>query len=329
MPTYVYKYRRRYGRRYSRYRRYGAYSRYRRRRSGTSSTASSRGRIRVRVPVQQVVTLTVAANSIDSNVLTSSPFYRDASTSPLAVAAAVNMPLYAAYANLYDQVKCDGVVTTLSVVSPIGSGALSALQVIVAYDRQGTKNEVTNAQDLPSPITVGTLFSYSSAVARSAINNSVAKMTRSCWASDLQERTMFHDCSIFVSTGGTRVYDHDFYSNAAKVGYFAPLTMIGLRLPAVAPQDGVSVQLLLEQTYYFTFRNPKFGGDPSATANTRMASIPVMSQRSDTRRLDTEGDMDDAGGLDDEDAAAAVPAAQIRRSELRPDLRPFFPNMPQ
>ena len=24
-----------------------------------------------------------------------------------------------------------------------------------------------------------------------------------------------------------------FYSNAAKVGYFAPLTMIGLRLPAV------------------------------------------------------------------------------------------------
>ena len=53
-----------------------------------------------------------------------------------------------------------------------------------------------------------------------------------------------------------------------------------------------------------------------------------MNQRSDTRRLDTEGDMDDAGGLDDEDAAAAAPAARIRRSELRPDLRPFFPNLP-
>ena len=65
------------------------------------------------------------------------------------------MPLYAAYANLYDQVKCDGVVTTLSVVSHTGSGAgaLSALQVIAAYDRQGTKNEVTNASDLPSKIT--------------------------------------------------------------------------------------------------------------------------------------------------------------------------------
>ena len=139
---------------------------------------------------------------------------------------------------------------------------------------------------------------------------------------------MFHDCSIFSRSSGTEVYDHDFYSNAAKVGYFAPLTMIGVRLPA-APTAAVTVQLLLEQTYYFTFRNPKFGGDPSATANTRMASIPVMSQRSDTRRLDTEGDMDDAGGLDDEDAAAAAPAAQIRRSELREDLRQFFPNLPQ
>ena len=56
--------------------------RYRRRRSGTSSTASSRGRIRVRVPVQQVVSLTVPANSIDSDVLTSSPFYRNSTTSP-------------------------------------------------------------------------------------------------------------------------------------------------------------------------------------------------------------------------------------------------------
>ena len=104
-----------------------------------------------------------------------------------------------------------------------------------------------------------------------------------------------------------------FYSNAAKVGYFAPLTMIGLRLPAVAPQDGVSVQLLLEQTYYFTFRNPKFGGDPSAS-RASLRSIPItMAQRSDTRRLDTEGDMDDAGGLDDEDAQAAQPAARVAR----------------
>lgn len=327
MPTYVYRYpRRRYGRRYSRYRR--SYSRYRRRRSGTSSAASSRGRIRVRVPVQQVVTLTVPAGATDSNVLTSSPYYRNTGIAPSAVAAAVNMPLYAAYTRLYDQVKCDGVVSSLSVVSPIGqAGVASALQLIVAYDRTGTRTEVTNPAGAAA-ITVGSLFSYSSSVARSAINNSVAKMTRSCWASDIQERTTFHDCTIASNAQGTEVYDSDFGSNANKVGYFAPLTLVGFRIPAVAPQNDLAVTVLIEQTYYFTFRNPKFGGDPGAAASTRMSSIPVVNQRSDTRVLDGEADMDDAGGLDDEAAAAAAPAAQIRRSELREDLRPFFPNLP-
>ena len=58
--------------------------------------------------------------------------------------------------------------------------------------------------------------------------------------------------------------------------------------------------MLLEQTYYFTFRQPKYGGDPSATASIR--SVPVMNLRRDARSLDREGDMDDAGDLDDEAA---------------------------
>ena len=332
MPTYVYKYRRRYGRRYSRYRRYsGAYSRYRRRRSGTSSTASSRGRIRVRVPVQKVVTLTVAAGQIDSNVCTSSPFINVPSLEPLTACAAVQMPLYNAYCNLYDQVKCDGVVTNVSVVSPIGAGAgaaASALQVIVAYDRQGNRMEAINAAPPPA-LTVVNLFNFSSAVARSAINNSVAKMSRSCWASDLQERTVFHDSTVGSFSNPVSVSDKDYFSNANKLGYFAPLTLIGLRLAAAAPTTAVSIQILLEQVYYFTFRSPKFGGDPTASANTRMSSTPItMDQRSDTRRLDIEGDMDDAGGLDDEAAVAAAPPARVRRSELREDLRQFFPNLP-
>lgn len=298
MPTYVYRYpRRRYGRRYSRYRRYGAYYRYRRRRSGTSSTASSRGRIRVRVPVQQLVTLTVPAQSVDSNVLTSSPYVHGGTAPPRAVAGAVAQRLYNAYVGLYDQVKCDGVVSNLSVVTPIGgAGGLNAIQVVMAYDRCGTQNEVAN-----EGITTSQLFSYSSSVARSAINNSVAKMSRSCWASDIQERTVFHDCN--VSTSSSTSYDRDFSSNAAKVGYFAPLLMVGVRLAAAAPEAPVSVQVLLEQTYYFTFRQPKYGGDPSATASVK--SVPLMSVRRDARSLDREGDMDDAGGLDAEAAQAA------------------------
>ena len=306
MPTYVYRYpRRRYGRRYSRYRRYGAYSRYRRRRSGTSSTASSRGRIRVRVPVQQLVTLTVPAQSTDSNVLTSSPYYQASNVLPRAAAGAVAQRLYTAYVGLYDQVKCDGVVSNLSVVTPIGgAGGLNALQVIMAYDRCGCQNEI-----IADAITTAQLFNFSSSVARSAINNSVAKMSRSCWASDIQERTVFHDSTVAASQ--TAVWDRDFSSNATKVGYFAPLLMLGVRLAAAAPESATTVQVLLEQVYYFTFRQPKYGGDPSATANLR--SVPALNLRRDARSLDREANMDDAGGLDDEAAQARQPAARAQR----------------
>lgn len=320
MPTYVYKYRRRYGRRYSRYRRYGSYSRYRRRRYGTSSTASNRGRIRVRVPVQKVISCPVASGDYDSKIITSHPWYQssdaDISTSPYGVCSAVTSPLYRAYTGLYDQVKCDGVVSRISLVTAIGASGLPAVQVVSAYDRLGNKNEVRNV-DL---VTTSDLFDYSSASIVSAINNSVAKTSRSCWASDIQERTVFHDCNVGAGASSATV-DVDFNSNASKVGYFSPLLLLGLRL-AAAPQSDIIVQVLIEQTYYFTFRNPKYGGSSTSTVSTRSAAVesvsgvPVMTQRSDTRRLDTEGDMDDAGGLDDEDAAAAAPAARAPRVDL-------------
>ena len=322
MPTYVYKYRRRYGRRWSRYRRYGAYSRYRRRRSGTSSTATTRGRVRVRVPIQQVLSVPIAAGAIDSSIITSSPWFqntdREAGDPPYGMCSGVITGLYRAYANLYDQVKCDGVVTRLSILTPIGSSSTPAVQVVIAYDRLGTPQEVVNntgtAAD-PESITTGDLFNYSSATVSSAINNSVAKLSRSCWASDIQERTQFHDCSVLTNQSSSySCTDKDFYSNLRRVGYFSPLTLIGLRL-AAAPQSATTISVLLEQTYYFTFRNPKYGGSASAASVQSLApAAPVMVQRSDTRSLDTEAGMDDDGGLDDEAAAAAAPAARVPRT---------------
>ena len=264
MPTYVYRYpRRRYGRRYSRYRRYGAYSRYRRRRSGTSSAASSRSRIRVRVPVQKVISCPVAKGHYDSSIITCSPWLQsdDATLSakPAGVCSAVSSGLYRAYVGLYDQVKCDGVVSRISMVTAIGAGGLPAVQVVSAYDRMGNKNEVLNDADIP----LASLLNYSSASIVSAINNSVAKTSRSCWASDIQERTIFHDCTLGDSDEGADV-DVDFNSNASKVGYFSPLLLLGLRL-AAAPSSDIAVQVLIEQTYYFTFRNPKYGGSSTST----------------------------------------------------------------
>ena len=174
----------------------------------------------------------------------------------------------------------------------------------MAYDRCGCQNEI-----IADAITTAQLFNFSSSVARSAINNSVAKMSRSCWASDIQERTVFHDSTVAASQ--TAVWDRDFSSNATKVGYFAPLLMLGVRLAAAAPESATTVQVLLEQVYYFTFRQPKYGGDPSATANLR--SVPALNLRRDARSLDREANMDDAGGLDDEAAQARQPAASRPR----------------
>ena len=95
---------------------------------------------------------------------------------------------------------------------------------------------------------------------------------------DIQERTQFHDCTVGVA--GNVYYDRDYNNAEQKVGYFSPLTLVGLRVPTVAPTTGVSVTVLLEQTYYFTFRNPKFGGDPAATASlsTKTIDAPVAVQ---------------------------------------------------
>ena len=321
MPTYVYKYRRRYGRRWSRYRRYGAYSRYRRRRSGTSSTASSRGRIRVRVPIQQVLSVPVAAGSIDSEIITSSPWLqntdREAGDPPFAMSSGIVTGLYRAYANLYDQVKCDGVVTRLSILTPIGSSSTPAVQVVIAYDRLGTYQEAMNNTGTsadPESQSTADLFNYSSATVSSAINNSVAKLSRSCWASDIQERTQFHDCTVLAKTSSWLAADKDFTSNTSRVGYFSPLTLIGLRL-AAAPSAATTISVLLEQTYYYTFRNPKYGGAAAGVSTQSLVPVaPVMAQRSDTRSLDTEAGMDDDGGLDDEAASAAAPAARVQRT---------------
>ena len=92
--------------------------------------------------------------------------------------------------------------------------------------------------------------------------------------------------------------------------------MIGLRLPG-APSANFVIQVMLEQTYYFTFRNPKYGGSADASVQAVQHIPATMRARSDTRSLASEQDaMDDAGGLDDEDAAAAAPAAQRQATQV-------------
>ena len=285
MPYYS-RYRRRYPSRYRR--RIGYRRRYYRRRSSGGSV-SSRSRTRVRVPTQTVVTLTIAAGTTDSDVLTSSPWIGGTVDSPHCVASAVQTQLYRNYCNLFDQVKCDGVVSKISLVTNIGgSSGLQALTIVSTYDRMGTEAEALVG------LTFDKLMNSSNVVIRNAVNNSVAKTARSCWASDIQERTVFHDCTISKKSQMTDGYfDEDFHSNLSKVGYFSPMLNLGVRLPAASPTAATTVTLLLEQTYYFTFRNPKFG-------------VTGVSTQSASRALRA---IDAADALDEEDEE--VPQALI------------------
>ena len=314
MPYYS-RYRRRtgfarYRRRYSGYRR-----RYYRRRTSTGGSLSSRSRLRIRVPAQRVVTLTIPSESTDSDVATANPFFEQLNDRPQCVCSAVGMPLYQAYTGLFDQVKCDGVITKVAVVSPIGAGAsLQALQLLIAYDRQGTINETINS---PAAVTVSSLYNMSSVQIRSAINNSVAKTARSCWASDIQERTVFHDCTIAVTQDKKVIYDQDYNSDRQVAAYFVPLTYIGIRNAAAAATSSTSIQILIEQVYYFTFRNPKFGAAPATGGGTRALAV-----RAEDDPLATESLDDAPQALVDMAVRAADATGTLVRTHGRSGLTP-------
>nr|WCR62247.1 MAG: capsid protein [ssDNA virus sp.] len=302
MPFYS-RYRRlraiRYRRRYTRFRR------YRRRRSYGGSTSS---RFRVRVPVQRLVNAYFRANDNQSTVITISPFVSnkvESDVEVVGVASACDSALYQTYCGLYDQVKCDGMNVRMSLVSPLGTSAsFTAMSFISAFDRCGSYNNVVTHNTNVGIPTVEQMKNFSSANTRIAIQNSIAKLGRSCYPQDLQERTTFHDCAIgnlLDDIGSIQAFgDLDYLSNKNKVNYFAPLFMLGLECP-VAPTSLTVVQVQLNVTYYFTFRNPKYGVQKVTT----FSDTPVRSVADD---------------LSAEDEAADVPQALVDMAARAADV---------
>jgi len=319
---------------YSRYRRRSGYSRYRRRypvarrryrrRSTTSGGVSSRSRIRVRVLSEQLCTLTIPAKGVKSNVASSVPFaYHHGGTVVVPGAlqcSAITSPLYQAYTRLFDQVKCDGVISKVAVTTPIGSSnaAVPALQIVTAYDRCGSFYEAAQVRRNPSGTYVANAMTYdevlesSGSSVRSALNNSVAKLARSCWASDIQERTTFHDCSIGEDMDDN-ANDLAYVRAGTNPNFFCPLFYVGFQLPTTAPQEKLNISFILSQTYYFTFRNPKYG-----------AASGTAAAASRARTLDTEEEViDDAPqALVDMAVRAADATGTLVRTHGRSGLTP-------
>lgn len=142
-------------------------------------------------------------------------------------------------------------------------------------------------QDIDYPMVISTDYinSYAELIAgpnaseATALNNSVAKIFRSQRASDLLERNTFHDGEIERWADSAAYYDKGLYQStvASEVMRAAPTSPYGFipvfyfALKRTTAPDAVdqTIAVQAEVNYYFTFRNPKFGGttfDPISSA---------------------------------------------------------------
>lgn len=205
----------------------------------------------------------------------------------------VNNPLYQAYCNLYEETKLIGMKVNVNVTSVVGNATLPSLQIYTAWDRRFGYGEA-----LP---TANAIRSAATTNIATALNNNVAKITRSLYASDLMEKAQWHDSS-YDATG-----DLAWMQAGVNPNFFCPAFLLAFGSPTLAADTNVNYTISV--IYYVAFRNPKYGGSGSAK------DLPTKQ----VEFLDDEGDLDD-GDMDieqaDIDAAAAMSANRAVRGTV-------------
>lgn len=190
--------------------------------------------------------------------------------------SALNSPLYRTYCNLYEEVKCIGMRVQIAVSTQIGGSTLPSLQIYTAWDRRhGLLEANYSGDDIKNSATYNV---------STALNNNIAKLTRSLYSSDLMERAQWHDSKLSAAGGG---YTDDAYAAAgSNPNFFAPAFFFSFCAPTLAAATTLDLQVSV--VYYFSFRNPKYGG--SASAKFSSSAVDVQDLRGGS------GDMDDANG---------------------------------
>lgn len=302
-----YYFRRRcYGRRYRRFRRY-----VRRFING-----SSRSTIRMKC----AQTVSFAAPSGHGTTLGSVVHLRPYESS---LGALVTNPLYKAYRNLYEETKLIGMKVQLNVTSVVGNATLPSLEIYTAWDRRYGRGE---SDPLPSE-----LKAMASSNVATALNNNVAKITRSIYASDLMEKAQWHDSEPRSSSDDT---DDAWYVAAKNPNFFCPAFYFAFGSPSLAADTQVSYTCAV--TYYVAFRNPKYGGSSSSKdLEVRTVTFPddgddmdPQPERRAVRRVDLSQEMARLDSLrydpDDDDSAPGGLTRPTRSTGLdaAPSIKP-------
>lgn len=290
-----------YRRRYRRYRPRKYIRRYFRRRFRKFVNGSSRSQIRVKIPISVNMDMTR-----DGATLFTVPARIDPWTRTSSWASAMNSELYRTYCSLYDEVQCIGMKVRLSFTNAVGAATLPAIKVHTCWDRRYGNGEATPSAD--------EIVKSASYLPASAINNSVCRMQRSCYQSDLIEKCQWHDSTIAQTAAPAPQYYVDQAYEAAGVNpnFFVPAFMFCVEECGTGVA-WVNPSVLVDVVYYFKFRNPKFGG--SAGGVNRMSSTRLAGE------VVPGDDMDDDDQLIDLDAAQVASMSAMADMEASPVAR--------
>lgn len=224
---------------------------------------------------------------------------------------AAQSALYRTYCNLYEECKMIGCKVSLAVVSAVGGTDIPSLQIYTAWDRKHGCGE--------PEFTAGDIKNAATSNVATALNNNVAKLTRSCYASDLMEKATWFDASL---DAGNNNRNSAWVAAGLNPNMFCPSFFFYLNCPSKGATTSVSLSISV--TYYFAFRNPRYGGAGDA----KMMNLGPRP----FDNLDGDGgdDMDDGGDMvehediddqpdmdaDSPPAAAEAAAAPSKRSSV-------------
>ena len=261
------------------------------------------------------VNLIVPANQSVSRILVLNPFYQG--TSSLFSVAPEVMPCgittsspWQAFSQVYEDVRLIGVRYAIQMRSTIPAD-FPQVTFTTSWRRNFPASNLA-AQLFPAEIT-----GSASAMQVSAINNTVNKLVRSCYPSDLMERIDFHNaesstCAINYYNQATAqaqqggfVMLYDQYSDQSEPHpTFSPTLFL---VCDVHSTTAAARQLQLTITCYATveFRGPKFGAAGAYSKG------DVLIARDGDLPPDHAPDADDGDMDDGEISAAAAPNAGL------------------
>jgi len=278
---------RRYRRGYRRYPR-----RFRRRgyRRGRVINRSPRSRVKVNFMVESFVDLAWPSNNATSSQLYISPFYQNVSAAAdkyvgMFPCSLVSQASYLTFASCYEQCRLIGCKVIITVNTPIGASQnFTDVTMYSAIVRQFSLYDLEH-----NMIPWQTLGASASSKRVTFVNNTVNKLGRACYASDLQERIDFVD-SGSTYPYGTEVtpgyHDHTQLNNQdiacltcqtdtdSNVVHpkFCPVFVFQGNTSDVRASSR-TLKLLVRVTGTFEFRGPRFGQATLGAAKVAPAAV--------------------------------------------------------